>query len=77
MAPATETVSPSGRMASERVARQGLPPFQSTGRVLVDRFAEGDLKAGGNDLANGEAQGNLVAKADERRIRRRRSDFRV
>ena len=33
-APATETVSPSGRMASERAARHGLPPFQSTGIAL-------------------------------------------
>ena len=32
--PTTETARPSGRRASERVGRQGLPPFQSTGASL-------------------------------------------
>ena len=55
-APTTETVRPSGRRASERVGRQGWPPFQSTGRLPVDGLAVGDLEAGRNDLADGEAQ---------------------
>ena len=72
----TETARPSGRRASERVGA-GLAAFPVDGSVSVDGFAEGDLKAGRNDLANGEAQGNPIAEAGECRVRRRRAGFRV
>ena len=55
----------------------GLAAFPVDGSVSVDGFAEGDLKAGRNDLANGEAQGNPIAEAGECRVRRRRAGFRV
>src|SRR5271165_4520342 len=56
---------------AESVGKRGAPrlaAFPVDRRVPIDRFAESDLKAGGNDLANGEAQGNMGTEADERRV---------
>ena len=44
---------------AESVGKGGAPGLAALPvdrSVPIDRFAEGDLKAGGNDLANGEAQ---------------------
>ena len=48
----------------------GLAAFPVDRSVAIDRFAEGNLKAGRNDLANGKAQGNLVAEAGHDRLGR-------
>src|SRR5271170_8441405 len=40
----------------------GLAAFPVDRSVAIDRFAKGNLKADRNDLANGKAQGNLVAE---------------
>src|SRR5208337_3616298 len=63
---------------AESVGKRGAPrlaAFPVDRRVPIDRFAESDEKAGGNDLANGETQRNLVAEADERGVGRGGSDF--
>src|SRR5271154_939750 len=48
----------------------GLAAFPVDRSVAIDRFAEGNLKAGRNDLANSEAQGNLVAEPGHDRLGR-------
>ncbi len=53
---------------SDGVGKGGAPrlaAFPIDGNRLVDRFGENDLIGGGNDLADDEAQGRLVAKADD------------
>jgi hypothetical protein len=50
----------------------GLAALPVDRSVAIDPFAEGNLKAGRNDLANGEAQGNLIAEAGHDRLGRGR-----
>ncbi len=55
-------------------AGEGRPPWLSAfpvdGSILLDRIGIGDLEIGWNDLADREAQGNLVAEAGEGGLRR-------